>query len=184
MEETAQPHTAKHDQSTALKIAVAAIFAALVAVATALFWIPIPATSGYFNLGDSLIYVAALLFGPFVGAVAGAGASIADMFAAPVFAPGTLVIKAVEGFLVGYIARKLNKKTKNLTLSATIAIVIGGLEMVVGYFIYEQVVLGVPFAGALAEVPFNVVQMVVGLVIAVPVMHAVLRVFPQLKSYL
>ncbi|MGD6851411.1 MAG: ECF transporter S component [Candidatus Bathyarchaeia archaeon] len=184
MQKTPPQHTAKHDQSTAIKIAVAAIFAALVAVATALFWIPIPATSGYFNLGDTLIYVAALLFGPFVGAVAGAGASIADMIAAPVFAPGTLVIKAVEGFLVGYIARKLNKKTRNLTLSATVAIVIGGLEMVAGYFIYEQVVLGVPFAGALAEVPFNLVQMVVGLVIAVPVMHAVLRVFPQLKSYL
>jgi ribose/xylose/arabinose/galactoside ABC-type transport system permease subunit len=78
----------------------------------------------------------------------------------------------------------MNQKTKNLTLSSIIAIVIGGLEMVAGYFIYEQVVLGVPFAGALAEVPFNLFQMLIGLIIAVPVIHAVLRVFPQLKSYL
>jgi uncharacterized membrane protein len=179
-----QIHKANHDQSIVFKISAAAIFAALVAVATLLFVVPIPATSGYFNLGETLIYVAALLLGPLVGAVAGAGASIADMIAAPVYAPGTLVIKAIEGFLVGYIAKKLNQKTRNLTLSASIAIVIGGLEMVAGYFIYEQVVLGVPFAGALAEVPFNIIQMAVGLVIAVPVMHAVMRVFPQLKSYL
>jgi hypothetical protein len=54
--------------------------------------------------------------------------------------------------------------------------------MVTGYFLYEQFVLGYPFAVALVEVPFNLVQMSIGLVIAVPVMHAVQRVFPQLKS--
>ena len=53
---------ANFNQSSAFKIAVAAIFAALVAAATLLFVIPIPATSGYFNLGETLIYVAALLF--------------------------------------------------------------------------------------------------------------------------
>jgi len=35
---------------------------------------------------------------------------------------------------------------------------------------------------ALVEVPFNIVQMLIGLIVAVPIMHAVLRVFPQLKS--
>jgi hypothetical protein len=56
---------------------------------------------------------------------------------------------------------------------------VGGLEMVAGYFLYEQLVLS---SAALAEVPFNLVQMAVGLIIAIPVVHAVLRVFPQLKS--
>jgi hypothetical protein len=54
--------------------------------------------------------------------------------------------------------------------------------MVTGYFIYEQLVLGYPLAAALVEVPFNIVQMLVGLVVAIPVMHIILRVFPQLKS--
>jgi hypothetical protein len=67
-------------------------------------------------------------------------------------------------------------------LSATVAIVIGGFEMVLGYFLYEQLVLGYPFALALVEVPFNIVQMLIGLLVAIPVMQAVLRVFPQLKS--
>jgi uncharacterized membrane protein len=175
--------TERH-HSIALKIALGAIFAALVAVATLTFVIPIPATSGYFNLGEVLIYVAALLFGPFIGFLAGGGAAISDALVAAQFAPGTFIIKGTEGFLVGYLTKALNKKIKSLTICATIAILVGGLEMVAGYFLYETLALGYPAALALLEVPFNIVQMLVGLVIAVPVMHAVLRVFPQLKSYL
>lgn len=183
----AQKQTPKENQtfftpSAVLKIAAAAIFAALVAAATLLFVIPIPATSGYFNLGETLIYTAALLFGPLVGAFAGTGAMIADALVAVQFAPGTLTIKAIEGFLVGYLTKKINQKTKRLTLSATIAIMIGGLEMVAGYFLYETLVLSYPAGLAILEVPFNIVQMLIGLVVAVPVMHAILRVFPQLKS--
>lgn len=172
----------KYTSSTAFKIAAAAIFASIVAAATLLFIVPIPATSGYFNLGETLIYVAALLFGPFVGGVAGAGASIADTLVAVQYAPGTFTIKATEGFLVGFLTKKINQKTKRLTLSATIAIVIGGLEMVAGYFLYETLILSYPVAAAALEIPFNIVQMSVGLVIAVPIMHAVLQIFPQLKS--
>ena len=168
--------------SATFKIAAAAIFAALVAASTLLFVFPIPATSGYFNLGETLIYVAALLFGPLVGAVAGAGASIADALVAVQYAPGTLTIKAIEGFLVGYLTKKINHKINNLTVSASIAIVIGGLEMVAGYFLYETLVLSYPVAAAALEVPFNVVQMAIGLLIAVPIMHAIFRIFPQLKS--
>jgi uncharacterized membrane protein len=172
----------KLNTSTAFKIAAAAIFAALVAAATLLFVIPIPATSGYFNLGETLIYIAALLFGPLVGTVAGAGASIADALVAVQYAPGTFTIKAIEGFLVGFLFKKIKQKTNSPTLSAAVAIVIGGLEMVAGYFLYETLILGYPFALAAVEIPFNIVQMLIGLIIAVPIMHAVLRIFPQLKS--
>ena len=167
---------------TPLIIAVAAVFAALVFVATYSFAISIPATSGYFNLGETIIYVAALIFGPLAGALSGGiGAMIADALLAPQFAPGTLIIKGLEGAIVGLLNQKLKKYTASLSLIATISIIIGGLEMVAGYFIYEQIVLGYPLAAALAEVPFNVVQMTVGLVIAVPITHAIVRVFPQLK---
>ena len=171
-----------NSQKPAFTIATTAIFAGLVAVTTLLFVIPIPATSGYFNLGETFIYIAALLFGPLVGTIAGMGASIADILVAAQFAPGTFTIKGIEGFLVGFLNKKLNQKTKNATLSATIAIVIGGFEMVLGYFLYETLVLSYPLALAVVEVPFNIVQMIIGLIIAVPVMHAILRVFPQLKS--
>ena len=167
-----------------LKLALATIFGALAAAATISFVIPIPATSGYFNLGEIIVYTAALVFGPFVGGFAGGSVAIADIIvpsAAP-FAPGTLVIKGLEGAIVGFLNRKLQKHISNLGLSAAISVVIGGFEMVLGYFIYEQLFLGLSLAVALGEVPFNIVQMIIGLVAAVPIMHVVLRVFPQLKS--
>src|SRR4030042_587404 len=96
-----------------LKLALAAIFGALVAAVTVSFVIPIPATSGYFNLGEALIYTAALLFGPFVGAFAGGSAAIADILVpgSAQFAPGALVIKAFEAAIVGFLHTRLQKRT-------------------------------------------------------------------------
>ncbi len=168
-----------------VKVALTAVFAGLVFIATSQIPpIPIPATSGYFNVGEPIIYVAALLFGPLVGALSGGiGAMLADVYLGfVVFAPGTLVIKGAEGAIVGLLNLKLGKYIQNPTICAVVSVTIGGLEMVTGYFIYEQLVLGYPFIVALAEVPFNILQMLIGLAIAVPIMHAVLRVFPQLKS--
>jgi uncharacterized membrane protein len=168
-----------------VKLTLAAVFAALVFVVTSQIPpIPIPATSGYFNVGETVIYVAALLFGASVGALSGGiGAMLADIYLGfGVFAPGTLVIKGIEGAIVGFLNLKLKKYIQNVTLCAVISVIVGGSEMVAGYFLYEQLALGLSFSVALAEAPFNAVQMLVGLIIALPIMHAVLRVFPQLKS--
>jgi uncharacterized membrane protein len=171
--------------SPAFKITVAAIFAALVfVVSSQIPPIPIPATSGYFNIGETTIYVAAFVFGPLVGALAGGiGSSLSDIFLGyALFAPGTLFIKGGEGLIVGFLNMKLRKIVPNLTVCASISVIMGGLEMVSGYFLYERFVIGYPLAVALAEVPFNIVQMLIGLIVAIPIMHAVFSVVPQLKS--
>lgn len=175
----------KYGLNATLKLALAAVFAALVFVVTSQIPpIAIPATQGYFNFGETIIYIAALVAGALVGALAGGvGASLADVYLGFAgFAPGTLIIKGIEGAIVGFLNSRLRYRISNLTICAVISIVIGGLEMVIGYFLYEQIVLGYPFAAALFEVPFNLVQVIVGLIIAIPIMHAILRVFPQLKS--
>lgn len=175
----------QYNLNATFKLALAAVFAALVFVVTSQIPpISIPATSGYFNFGETVIYIAALIAGPAVGALSGGvGASLADVYLGfAVFAPGTLVIKALEGAIVGLLNVKLRSRIPNATVCAVVSVVIGGLEMVTGYFLYEQFVLGYPLAAALVEVPFNLVQLTIGLIIAVPIMHAVLRVFPQLKS--
>ena len=170
------------------KLTLTAVFAALVFVVTSLIPpIPIPATGGYFNLGETTIYVAALLFGPFVGAFSGGiGAMLSDIYLGyGLFAPGTLIIKGVEGAIVGFLNIKLGKYIPNPTVRAVISVIVGGIEMAAGYFLYETL-LAVLFPGleivAIAEIPLNIGQMLVGLIIAVPIMHAVLRIFPQLKS--
>ena len=155
----------------AVNLTLATVFAALVFVVTSQIPpIPIPATGGYFNLGEATIYIAALLFGPFVGAFSGGvGAGLADIYLGYVyFAPGTLIIKGVEGAIVGFIS-----------------VIAGGTAIVVGYFLYETL-LAMLFPSleiyAIAEIPLNIAQMLIGLIIAVPIMHAVQRIFPQLKS--
>jgi uncharacterized membrane protein len=57
-----------------IQVAYCAVMAALVAIATALVQIPVPATEGYLDFGDILIFVSAPVFaraiiGGFVGSV-------------------------------------------------------------------------------------------------------------------
>ncbi len=168
---------------TPLKIALSAVFAALVLAVTYSFTIINAATSGYFNLGETIIYIAALVFGPFVGALSGGiGSAISDILLFPIYAPGTLVIKGFEGAIVGFLNIRLKKYIKSFTIRASISIVIGGLEMVTGYFLYELFILGLPLAAVIGEVPINLLQMIIGLIVAIPIVHAVLRAFPQFKS--
>jgi uncharacterized membrane protein len=73
--------------------------------------VPIPQTKGFFNLGEAGIYAASLLFGPLVGALAGGvGSALADVsLGYAQYAPFTLVIKGLEGALVGAIARGVHR---------------------------------------------------------------------------
>jgi len=238
--------------STAIKLAITAIFTSLVCVATMVFSIYVPQTRGFFNIGETMVYITALLFGPLIGAFAGGvGSMFADLLLGyPQFAPATLIIKACEGGIVGFLGRKRLKFGSKLQWKAftfavglitgvllggigslyysgpvefylgylpenptsilfippmfwysmgalvvllialtgfvfepefgwlILTILVGGLEMVTGYFLYEQFFLGV---AAIAEIPVNIGQMTVGLVVSVPVVRAVWRSLPSLR---
>ena len=102
-----------YTHSAVFKIIAVAIFAALVFVVTSQIPpIPIPATSGYFNIGETTIFTAALIFGPFVGALAGGiGSALSDAFLGfGLFAPGTFFIKGAEGLIVGFINITLRRR--------------------------------------------------------------------------
>lgn len=98
------------------KLAAAAVFTALVCVATTLFSIYVPATRGFFNIGESMVFLSALLFGSFVGAFAGGvGSMLADLILGyPYYAPATLVIKACEGAVVGALKGRNPKLSSNI----------------------------------------------------------------------
>lgn len=145
-------------------ISIVAIFSALAFVATRFIQIPILQTGGYLNFGEAVIYFVAIVFGPIVGGLVGAfGPALADLsspYAA--FAPFTFIIKGVEGFVVGKIAKNKEKNTIRIA-----AILVGGLIMIVGYYLVEVNFFMIPPAVALIEVPFNVIQMIVGGSIAI-----------------
>lgn len=240
-----------------VQLGITGAFAALVCVATMSFTIYVPSTRGFFNIGETMIYLAALLFGPVVGAFAGGvGSMFADIFLGYYYyAPATLIIKALEGGLVGFLSRRRFLSSRSheayklrifavemgvltgmlvgligflyysgivefysgipppiiptstifipiefwfglgflvAVLMAVIAYlwdpevgwklistIFGGLLMVTGYFLYEQLFLGV---FALAEVPVNVGQMTIGLIVAIPLANIIQRILPQLAS--
>ena len=95
--------------SLSMEISIIATFTALVTVATIVFSVSVPATKGYFNLGEVMVYISAILFGARVGGIAGGlGSMIADLLLGyPLFAPATLVIKGLEGTLVGFLSRRV-----------------------------------------------------------------------------
>jgi len=147
------------------EIAASGIMAALVCVTTMFIQVPIPATKGYFNIGDAMIMIAALTFGPVIGALAGGiGSSLADLLSPYYYwAPFTLIIKGTEGFLAGWI---LTRGGEESVSKVVMAWAVGGLEMVIGYFITQVFMYGL--GAALFEAPFNLVQMAVGGIVGIP----------------
>ncbi|MBS7643071.1 ECF transporter S component [Candidatus Bathyarchaeota archaeon] len=157
---------------TTRSLAISAVMAALVCVATMLVQIPNPPTRGYINVGDAMIFVSALTFGMIVGGVAGGiGSALADILSGYAFyAPFTLVIKGMEGLLAGVISDRKRPKRDFL------AVIVAGAEMILGYFFVEAYIFGI--GAALTEVPGNIFQILVGGLIGIPVAYLVRKRFP------
>ena len=157
-----------------LQLSLMVVMTALVAVGTLIIRIPNP-MGGYFNVGDVMIFVAALTFNPIIGGVAGGlGSAIADIIGFPLFAIPTLVIKGLEGLLASLIADRRS------VFRDVLAVVAAGCEMVIGYFLVEWVVLQWGLGGALAEVPANIVQIAVGGFVGIPIALVLRRRLPEI----
>lgn len=153
-----------------IKLVAAAVFTAVICVATFAVQIPMPATGGYVNLGDCFVLTAGLFLGTVYGAIAaGLGSALADVLAGYVqYAPATFVIKAFMAVAVFVTYKALRKALKGRF--SAVAKLVGAVSaeavMVLGYFAYEAVILkyGIAAAGSILG---NVMQGVVGTVAAV-----------------
>src|SRR5467141_2513531 len=170
----APPAVVTGHRTPVVTITVTAVFTALVFLSTYVFQIPIPATQGYFNLGDIMIFITALTFGRTVGGFAGGiGSALSDAFAGfGTFAPFTLIIKGLEGYAAGLISRRsLQRRTLMIAWAA------GSAVMVLGYFLAESFLIALLFGSSSAtgiiaasgEVPFNILQVVGGGAVGIPV---------------
>ena len=100
---------------------------------TTVIRIPLPASGGYFNLGDTFVMAAALLYGPLVGGLVGAiGPAMADALGFPQFILATAVVKGLEGALMGFVAGRSNRP-----LRAVSALAVGIVVLVAGYYVFE-----------------------------------------------
>lgn len=157
------------------KLVLAALFAAIACVATVVIVIPIPATNGYLNPGDAVVLFGAFALGPVWGAAAGGiGTAMADLLLGyAAYVPGTLVIKGVMAFLAGALYRGLHTRLGRVK-EALLGGIAGECVMVLGYFLYESILLGYGMA-ALAAVPANALQGLVGMVTAAALAKTVLH---------
>jgi len=169
------------------EIAVLGIMIALVATMT-LILIPIPATKGYFNLGEAMIFFAAFIFGRRIAGLSGAiGAGFIDAIAAPQFLPATILIKFAEGYVAGTIADVLRERANEQVVRA-FAVEMGGAIMIIGYFIYEAFVLPLGFdtsAGigvAIIELPWNISQAFIGGLIAMLLVTGIEKSYPRIRD--
>lgn len=160
-------------------ISLAAISTALVCVATIVFTVYVPATRGYFNLGEAMVYTVALLLGPYIGAFAGGvGSALADILLGYLhYAPATLVIKGCEGFIVGVVAARLYdlKIEKTKWFAPTLAVGAGVAVAAIGAA--SQIVLAK--LGQMQEVSLTF-WLVLGAITAIALAITLLKIDPSL----
>ena len=179
--ETAPPRPLRGKRTPVVTTTLSAVAIALVFVSTFSFQLPILATGGYFNFGDIAIFIFALTFGPVIGGISGSiGSALSDLLGGfGIFAPFTFMIKGLEGLLAGLIShRRLGGGTlKFWIIRSLLGWIIGSVAMVGGYFLAESFFIALVFgsseftgiAAASGEVPFNILQVVAGGIVGIPI---------------
>lgn len=139
---------------------------ALTFLLTWFFKMPYIVKEGYLNLGDVGVLLSGLLFGPIGGMISGAiGSSMADLLSGyALYAPFTLIIKGIEGYMIGQFIKK--EKSSYIFVFCLISTIF----MVFGYFVSEWFLYG--FGGALANVVGNSIQALVCATIASIIYHS------------
>ena len=154
-------------------IASAALMAALVYVMTSIS-LRMPPPLGVWHIGDVASFIAGILFGPIVGAFAcGVGATLFDVWnplwgsGFIIWAPSTIVIRSVMGFLLGRYRRLVQN---NIVLSDLAVMIIAHLWKNIGYFVYDYYLFG---AVAYLDLVTFFLLTVVNIVVSIPLLGAI-----------
>ena len=159
------------------------LMAAITFIATQV--IHVPTFMGVLHLGDSMIFLSAILFGRKKSAVASAvGMCLFDLINGYIlWAPFTFVIKGVMGYIAGTIAYRKDYNGNSFK-NNIFAFVVAGIWMIAAYylggaiiltFISKEFALKQAFIVALKDIPTNILQVVGGIVLALPLISALKR---------
>lgn len=163
-------------RGTVLELVVGALLIGLTLAAT-MIMVPLAPFPLYFNLGEIVVYTAALVFGWRFGLAAGAvGAACADVVLGyAMWAPITFVVKGVEGLLVGILSSGRGGWRD------IVAVVVGALWMIAGYSLSAYAMFG--WGGFVHELPLDVLQCAVGGVAALGLAAALRRAMPWAREF-
>ena len=142
------------------KLVRAALMTAIV-VALTLIVLPLPVANGYINLGDAGVYAAVGAVGGLWGVAAAAvGSALTDLILGySVYIPATFIIKGLAAFLAMVLLKRAKGFWRALALLAC------GCLIAAGYLLFEGVFVLDSFAAALVNLPFNLLQGLVGAVL-------------------
>lgn len=145
------------------QLTLAALGAALVCVATSVIKFPIPL--GYAHLGNCMILLFGVYCDPWVGAFAGGvGSALSDLLGYPEWTIPTLIIKTLMGLLVSLLAKKRGEVPRLRSVRTFLAVLVGIVIMVLGYFIGGSILYGSVITGA-AQIPGLTAEGIVGILL-------------------
>ena len=157
-------------------LTLAGVFTALTAVGTLFIQIPTP-TKGYINLGDCFVNLSAwILGGAYGAAAAGIGSALADLISGyAIYAPATLIIKALMAVASYQIYHKLSEKSDSFR-SRLLAASVAELIMLLGYAVFD-LILYHSLATAVFGMGSSVVQGIAGVASSVLVHELLIKKF-------
>ena len=148
-------------------LCITAISIVLVYVFTALVNITFPGAGdgGLMHMGNIPLFITAILFGRKTGAIAGGvGMALFDLLSPfAVWAPFTLIIVGLMGYVVGAIAEK-HRTIGWYVLAMLLACAI----KVGGYYVAEGIIYG-NWIAPVISIPGNIIQVAVGAVVTLAV---------------
>ncbi|PHD74062.1 ECF transporter S component [Bacillus sp. AFS043905] len=161
-----------------MDLIITAMLIALVFVSTFFLNIklPIAANGGLVHLGTAMLFIASILFGPKKAALAGAiGMGLFDIVGGwALWAPITIVARGLQGYMVGKIAWSKGRNGTSIAFNV-IATIVSIPFMIAVYYIGEGILYG-NWIAPLASIPGDLVQNILGIIVAVPVCVALKKV--------
>ncbi len=169
----------KHNSSLVDMVHVS-LMAAMICLVTSV--ITIPSYNGVIHIGDSMVFAAAILLGKKKGTAASAlGMFLFDMIHGYlIWAPFTLIIKGVMAYITADIYYRKEKKSLGYEI---FAFSVSSVWMVAAYYLAGAIKnllfsgKGITFKQALIassyDIPGNILQVLVGILIAIPLLKAV-----------
>lgn len=165
--------------SQAKDIVLSGLLISLVFIATKFInlRLPLSINGGLIHLGNTMLFVSALVFGKKKGAVAGAfGMGLFDVVSGwMAWAPFTFVIRGVMGYMIGSIAYAGGRNGQNIFWNL-VAIFLSGIWMLAGYYLAEVILYG-NWLTPVTSIPGNVIQIVAGAILGLPIVTALKKIF-------
>lgn len=150
------------EQQRIFNLCLTGLMAAVIAVFTSTVKVQTGINGGYLHFGDSMVYLAGCIIGPYGIISSAIGGALADVLAgAPIWAIPTAVIKSLNciPFVIAMHYYIKKKGTFKIINAYTVPmIVVSGLITIWGYFPVSGLLYS--FEGAWLEIPSSIIQAV------------------------